>query len=140
MADVRRPLHLAVLVGVSTGLYAGSLAGVTALQSVADRSVIADRAPAVIVADEASSRHDALVSGVDDATRRYQLLAARYADLGREIDDYEQALDELVATADAITGSIQDLPTRIRIPSVPAMPAAGPRTQPATHATTGASG
>ena len=42
----RRPLHLAVLVGASTALYAISLAGVTALQSSDDRRLIARQAPA----------------------------------------------------------------------------------------------
>ncbi len=140
MTDARRPIHLAVLVGLSTGLYVGSIAGVTALQSAADRSVIADRTPALSAADAASRAHDDLASRVDDAALRYQLLASRYVDLGREIDDYEQSLDELALRADEITGSLGSLPTRIRIPSVPTMPAAGPRTRPATHATTGASG
>ena len=43
MTDSRRPLHLAVMFGASTALYAVSMAGVSALQSDADRALDARR-------------------------------------------------------------------------------------------------
>ena len=46
MTEPRRPVHLAVLVGMSASAYAISLAGVAALQSDTDARVAADRAPA----------------------------------------------------------------------------------------------
>lgn len=140
MTDARRPVHLAVLLGVCTGTYAVALAGVTALQSVADQAVIADRAPAVDAAHAAATAHDGLEAGLDDAARRFRALAARYDELGQRIGSYETALDALAARTDAITESVAALPSRIQLPSPPSIPAAVPRTRPTVHATTGASG
>ena len=44
---LRRPIHVGTLLGLSTGLYATTLAGVAILQQQADRELAAARAPAV---------------------------------------------------------------------------------------------
>jgi hypothetical protein len=140
MTDAGRPFHLVVLAGLSTGAYALALAAMAALQSSADQALIEDRAPAVAVVGRAAAAHDELAATVDAASRRYRSRAARYDALGGSIDAYESTLDELVARTDAITESVGSLPTRIQLPSAPSIPAAAPRTQPATDASTGASG
>ena len=45
-AATRRPIHVVVAVGLTAGLYAVSLAGVTALQAMSDARLAEDRAPA----------------------------------------------------------------------------------------------
>ena len=60
MTESRRPIHLAVLVGVSAGAYAISLAGVTALQSTTDARIAAERAPADHAVDVMAVGHDRL--------------------------------------------------------------------------------
>jgi len=140
MTDAGRPVHLVVLAGLATGAYALALAAVATLQSGADQALIRDRAPAIAMIDQAAAAHDDLAATVDVAARRYRTLAARYDALGGSIDTYESTLDELFARTAAISASVSALPTRIQLPSVPSIPAAAPRSQPATHATTGASG
>ena len=54
MTDVRRPLHLAVMFGASTAVYAASLAAVTAFQSNDDRVLMQRQAPAEKPASRAS--------------------------------------------------------------------------------------
>ena len=56
--DRRIPTHLAVLVGVTAGAYAITLAGVTALQSSQDARLIADREPSQMAAAEAARDHE----------------------------------------------------------------------------------
>lgn len=140
MTDRRRPVHLAVLVGVSTGVYATALAGVTTLQSGTDQALIADRAPVARVADAAAVGHDRLEAAVEEASRRYGVLAARYDRFGRAFGDLEIAIDGLAARVEIITESARSLPTRIALPTVRALPAARPAARPKTHGTTGASG
>lgn len=140
MIDRRRPIHLAVLVGFSTGAYAAALAGVTTLQSDTDLALIADRAPIARVADAAAFRHDRLEAAVEEASRRYGVLAARYDGFGRGFGDLESAIDGLGARVEIIAESARSLPTRIDLPTVRALPAARPAARPKTHGTTGASG
>lgn len=135
----RRPIHLAVLMGVSAGVYAVSLAGVTALQSAADARLHAERHPIRLAADVVGATHDDLDAAIDDATRRYLLLAARYDAIAPQVGDLETTLDALTARADEISDTAQSLPTRISLPAVrTSVPA--PASRPTTHATTGASG
>ena len=139
MIDRRIPTHLAVLVGVSAGAYAISLAGVTALQSNADVRLITQRAPVQGAAEAAAADHDALEDAVAAAARRYAALAATYDRIGADLGGMEGALDDLATRAADLTESAASLPTRFSLPRVQAAPrrVASP---PKTHATTGASG
>lgn len=136
--EARRPLHVGVLLGLSAGAYAISLAGVTGLQSATDQATIAARQPALTALEAATAEHDRLEA---------ELAAAR-ASLGTAGDDYDQAaarvedlqarLETLAAAVGALEGATMSLPTRIALPSAPRVPAAVSR--PATQATSGASG
>ena len=139
MIDRRLPSHLVVLVGVSAGAYAISLAGVTALQSHADVRLIEQRRPFQEAAGSAGLDHDALEAAVESATRRYDALAARYERVGSGLVSVEDRLDTLAARAAALTESAASLPTRISLPRVPSAPRVVSR-PPRTDATTGASG
>lgn len=133
------PAHLFVLVGVSAGVYAVSLAGVTAVQSAADARVHAQREPIRLAAAAARSQHDRLEAAVDEADRRYQALADRYAKAGEWLTGMEGSLDDLATRAASLSESTASLPTRFALPSVRA---SAPRTssKPKTHTTTRASG
>ena len=60
MTDPRRPLHLAVMLGASAALYAGSMAGVALLQSDADRALTQRQAPAKDAVARLQDGHDRL--------------------------------------------------------------------------------
>lgn len=136
----RRPVHLAVLVGVSTAAYAGTLAGVAALQSTTDRAVIADRAPLVRAVEGAASDHLGLEAAADAAARRYDVLAAEYQGVGLDVGALEAAIDSLADRVQVMADTASSLPTRIDLPTVQALPAARPVARPTTHGTSGASG
>lgn len=140
MTDLRRPVHLAVLVGVSTAAYAAALAGVAALQSTSDQALIADRAPIADAADAAADYHRRLESAVDAAARRYDVLAAGYRGIGAGVGALESAIDDLATRVQVVADTARSLPTRIDLPTVKALPAARPAARPATHGTSGASG
>ena len=79
----RRPVHLAVLVGASAGVYAISLAGITALQSATDAQVTAEREPASHAVDVVAAAHDGLQTSVDVAAGAFTVAADRYEDPDR---------------------------------------------------------
>jgi hypothetical protein len=135
------PSHLAVLVGISAGAYAVSLAGVTALQSAADARVIAEREPIRLAAEAAAADHQALETALRQAADRYGALAARYDGAGGGMADLEGSLDDLAARAAALTESAASLsaPARVSLPRVQSAPRVK-TSAPKTHSTTRASG
>ena len=134
--DRRVPTHLAILVGVSAGAYAVSLAGITALQSSRRRT--ADRgATAVTAGGGAAARdHDALEQAVAAAADRYAALADRYDQAGAGIGGVETALDGLATRAASLTESAAKL--RVAPFSLPRVARSVTRSvsAPKTHATT----
>jgi hypothetical protein len=138
MTDARRPTHLAVLLGASAGIYAASLAGVTALQSSADRAIIDARAPLDAATVSLTGGHDALESDLDRADRAYGDAAARYDRLAPRLDGLETSLDTLAGTVTQVSGAAKALPGRVTLPKVTRT--VQTKAAPVTHATTGASG
>jgi hypothetical protein len=139
MTEKRRPVHLAVLVGLSASAYAGSLALVTMLQSTTDAAVAAERAPMREIADAITASHDDLVTTVADAARRYSLMTGRYGALLPELAQVETSLDTLAKTTSSVTDTALTLPSHVSLPAVPTARIVRVAA-PTTHATTGASG
>lgn len=138
MTDARRPIHLVVLLGATAGIYAVSLAGVTALQSAADRALIDDGAPLDATTSSLSAGHDAFENDLARAARAYGDAAAGYDRLAPRLDELEISLDTLAGTVAKVSGAAKALPARVALPTVTRTVTT--RTAPATHATTGASG
>jgi hypothetical protein len=139
MTESRRPIHLAVLVGVSASAYAISLAGVAALQSATDARVAADRAPAGQAADALASGHDQLETSLGEANRAYADAADRYARLGTRLIDMETSLENLGTRVEKVSGAANALPGRVSLPTISTTTRVVTRTK-VVHATTGASG
>jgi len=138
MTDRRVPDHLLILVGLSAGAYAVSLAGATALQSATDARVHAAAEPYRVATELAATTHDALDAAVADASGRYASLAERYRLAGLSVIGMEDALDRLADRAAGVAGSTASLPTRVSMPAVGGAPRAV--SPPKVQATTGASG
>jgi hypothetical protein len=138
MTDARRPAHLAVLLGASAGIYAVSLAGVTALQSATDQAVIDERAPLGAATTSLSDGHDALEGDLERAARAYGDAAAGYDRLGPRLDAMETSLDALAGTVSQVSGAAKALPGHVTLPVVTRTVTTA--AAPVTHATTGASG
>lgn len=137
-----RPVHLAVMAGAAAGLYAVSLAGVTALQASTDARLAAARDPiAATIAGQRAS-HDRLEAVVEEAAAAYSEVAGAYAVLLESLGDHEGALAALEREIAAAEGSAD----RLVVPARPALPtvraSAGTRAvpRPRTNASTGASG
>jgi hypothetical protein len=140
-AAARRPVHVAVAIGVTAGLYAVSLAGVTGLQAGTDARLAAERAPAAAAVDALRVSHAMaeaelarIAAGLDGATSTYGLIAD-------DIAGHEAALGLLAAQVSKVEGSAASLrvPTVSRLPSMSSR-TAGVAARPVSNACTTASG
>lgn len=138
MTDPRRPIHLAVMVGASTALYAISMAGVTAIQSNADRDLMLHRLPAEDAAARQGAGNDQLETSLSRAADAYREAAGRYDALTPRLNGTERSLDALAGRVEAVGGAARSIPQTVSLPKVPRSAPAASR--PKTSATTGASG
>ncbi len=137
--EPRRPLHLAVVVGLSAGAYAASLAGVTALQAASERSLAADYGPAAAAIDQLRSHHDEMDTRLAAAAAAYDRAAATYDQVAGDLAAYEKQLGTLAKQVARAKGSASWMPTSGgSLPSVARSSASASR--PTSHATTCASG
>jgi hypothetical protein len=137
----RRPVHVAVAVGMTAGLYAVSLAGVTALQHDTDARLAAERAPASAAVEALRSTHDALEADLVGLSAGYSGAAETYRVVADRIGAHESALTSLGTRVAAVEGSASSL----RVPAVPRLPTLSTRTvvvgsKPVSNACTAASG
>ena len=117
--DPKRPYHVPIAVGLTTGVYAMSLLAATSLQVQHDRALIADRAPVQAAIEALDVHHDRMESGLQraglqyqDGTTGYDALASRLAELHARMD----VVDKKVAAVERISTS---LPTELFLPSMP---------------------
>jgi len=140
---VRSPYHLGVLLGVSAGAYAASLAGVTFLQASSEAATAAVRAPAAAAIERMAADNDRLEGAIAAARERMTTAGDDYGAAVAVMSDLQTQLESLATTVSAIESQSMKLPTRIALParaSLPSAPRAAAATQPKTVATTGASG
>jgi hypothetical protein len=138
MTEPRRPLHLAVFLGLSAGAYAVSLGGVTALQAQSEAAVRVDRVPTAQAIAAIAAGHDSLEARANRAAAAYSRATDAYAMVGQTMADVEAQLSELAGVVGTIEGAAQSLPSRVAQPRVTRAVTAVSR--PAVHATTAASG
>jgi hypothetical protein len=110
----RRPIHVVVAVGITAGLYAVSLAGVSALQSATDMQLAAALAPAVNAATHLKGAHDAMEASLDRLAGAYLRAATGYQAISDGIAGHERSLAALrrrveAAASSAAALSIPDL-------------------------------
>ena len=121
----RRPIHVVVAVGMTAGLYAISLAGVTALQSASDLQLAAGRVPAADAVAGLKSAHDAMESSLGTLTGAYAHAADSYTGIANGIVGHEKALAKLGQQVQAAAGwaaalsvpAVSITPPRLTVPS-----------------------
>ncbi len=118
MTDRRFPLHLAVFFGTSAAVYAVSLAGITGLQSGADRAVMDQLAPSEGAAERIRAGHDKLQSELDRSTRAFNSVAARYEAVVNDLSTLDEALASHTAQMGKVTSAVRALPKRVSLPPV----------------------
>jgi len=140
-SEPRRPYHIGVLVGLSTGMYALSLAAVTTLQVASDQALIEEREPVRDAIGLLADHHDRMAARLDAANRRYEEASGGYDDLADRLATVHEEIEGLGRTVTTIEGSAFALPGSLDLPEIPrsVRPRAAPP-PPATDATTGASG
>jgi hypothetical protein len=140
-ATTRRPIHVVVAIGMTAGLYALSLAGVTALQSATDAKLAADHAPAAGAVAQLKSTHDAMEGSLDRLAGAYAKVANGYQAITDGIVGHELALAALRRQVEAAAGSAAALsvPSLSRLPAVSGS-AVTVRSRPVVNACTTASG
>jgi hypothetical protein len=94
-AEPRRPIHLAVAIGLSAGAYAAALAGVTALQSSSEQALVADRAPTADVVDQLRLEHGRLEARMARVSAAYDGAVTAYGKAAGGLGGYEQKLGTL---------------------------------------------
>jgi hypothetical protein len=138
-AKGRRPVHVVVALGMTAGLYAVSLAGVTALQATADTRLAADRAPTADAVARLRDSQDALESRLTRLDDAYATAADGYKSVAAGISAHETALNALGEQVRTAVGSASKLSVpSARLPGVSSTTAYVSR--PAVNACTTASG
>ncbi len=108
-AGSRRPLHVVVAVGMTAGLYAVSLAGVTMLQGVTDARLAAERAPAADAVAALKNSHDAMESQLTQINGTYASVADKYKAVSAGIVGHEKSLQALGSQVKKAVGSASAL-------------------------------
>jgi hypothetical protein len=120
--DTKRPYHVGVAVGLTTGIYAISLLATTQMQIATDRALIADRAPVATAIDALDQHHDLQearllearlqyqdgTAGYDAVAERLAILEARLAAVGRTVGKVERLSDSLPGSL-----SLGSMPTTV---------------------------
>lgn len=138
LRSLRIPAHVVVLMGLSAGAYAISLAGVTGLQSTTEAALAAARVPAIAAIEISQQEHARLEQRLETARKAYEAAAAAYAATGDGVSTMESMLGELAGLMTEINGSAASLPSSVKLPALSRSASAG--AAPAVHATTTASG
>jgi hypothetical protein len=140
-APRKTPLHVPVALGVTAGLYAVSLSGVTALQSHADGALTVERRPLANAIAVLASNREQLEHELRATVRSLNGAASAYGTAVDGARSLEASIATLARQVHAATGAAAAayIPTASGLPSTPRT-ATVVVSAPAVHATTGASG
>jgi len=111
--EPRRPYHLGVAIGVTTGAYALSLMVASTLQIRNDRALIADRHPVEVAISVLGSNHDAMGSRLELARTRYADGADGYGTLVDRLEKMRARLATMNKTVAAIERDSGSIAARI---------------------------
>ena len=134
----KAPVHVPIAAGVSTGLYAVALAGITALQAQADRAVLGGQQPFTDSLSNIAQHRAALERDVGATITSLNHAGLSYNDSLEQATALHERLTTLARQVTIATGAAAQIPSSQRLPSA-ATPLAT-ALAPATQATTGASG
>lgn len=138
-AQRKAPLHVPIAMGVTAGIYAVSLAGITALQSGADAALAASRQPLADGLSRVSTERAALEGDLRTTVDALNAAGQAYGSVGEQSASLQAAVAALASEVQAATGAAASVPSSIRLPAAPTTVTVTV-TAPATSATTGASG
>jgi hypothetical protein len=108
-ADAKRPYHVGVAIGLTTGVYAMSLLATTRLQIENDRALIADRSPVEAAISALGDHHQWMGDQLDEARVQYAIGTAGYDALRSQLvamDKRLAKLDQVVVAVEKLTASL----------------------------------
>ena len=117
--EPKRPYHVAIAVGLSTGVYAISLLATTAWQIAADRALIAERRPMADAISLLADHHARLESNVVDARDLYAERVTGFDGLSDRLATLDDRLAGMNKTVAAIEKLSASLSVNLSLPSVP---------------------
>lgn len=135
----KAPLHVPIALGVTAGLYAVSLAGVTGLQHQADTAATANHQPMSDALSGLARERAALEANLRSTVDSLNAASAAYASTLDDSASLDASVAALAAQVQAATGAAAKIPSTSRLPSAPRVVTVV-ATAPATQGTTGASG
>lgn len=118
--EPKRPYHVAIAVGLSTGVYALSLLATTTWQIDADRALIADRTPMSDAISLLADHHARLESNLVDARDKYAERVNGFDGLSGRLAALDDRLASMHKTVAAIEKLSASLSVDLALPSVPA--------------------
>ena len=101
-ADPKRPYHVGVAIGVTTGAYALSLLAASTLQIQHDQALIVDRQPMAAAIDVLGSTHDEMETRLEAARARYADGTDGYGALIARLDKMRNRLAKMGQTVAGI--------------------------------------
>jgi hypothetical protein len=117
-ALLSRTTRAGMLIGVSAGVYAVSLATVSGLQAQAQAEVAAQNRPAIDALNQARAANDALAASIQDADAQIRAMADQYNSVSQDMTTYQAKFDNLSTLVAKIRGSAAALNAKIKLPSV----------------------
>ncbi len=116
--DPKRPYHVGVALGLTTGVYAMSLLATTSMQIEQDRAVIADRDPVQAAIEALDRHHDEMEASLLQARLRYQDGTEGYEALAERLAALEARLAATDKSVSAVERLGASLPSDLSIPGV----------------------
>lgn len=134
----KAPLHVPIALGVTAGLYAISLAGVTALQARNDAALAASHRPLADAVAGVTSERAALERDLHATVDALNAASSAYGTAANGTSTLNASLARLARQVAAATGAAARIPQTSGLPAAPGTVTVA--TAPTTQATTGASG
>lgn len=119
--DPKRPYHVGVALGLTTGVYAVSLLVTARLQIAADRDLIEDRTPVEAAISSLGDHHDWMDDRLGEARAQYSIGTTGYEALRSRLATLDQRLTTLDQVVDKVEQLGAKLPTSLDAPYVPAI-------------------
>ena len=120
-ADPKRPYHVGVALGLTTGVYAASLLVTARLQIAADRDLIRDRTPVEAAISSLGDHHAWMDDRLGEARAQYSIGTTGYEALRSRLATLDQRLTKLDQVVDKVEELGAKLPMLLDVPYGPAI-------------------
>ena len=118
-ADPKRPYHVGVALGLTTGLYAASLLATARLQIAADRELIESRTPVEAAISALGDHHDWMDGRLEEARTQYSIGTTGYETVRTRLTTLDEQLSNLNKIVEEVERIGAALPASLDLPGVP---------------------